>query len=373
MINPFAELGAFEGMRQAAFRGPQDFERFLRAYSAAERQGRLESAPVKLSERINRMIRVAIASSRAVLLVGPPGTGKTAILNQVLAEINEDPSRFGFARSEVSALWVTPEEEWTFDSIVLGETIVDGDIRSTEGALLEAISTDRWLVLDEANRADLDRVLGGVLTWLSGHRVKVGVWRAPDTEPLSAYLGWHDKSDSEVAVEGLPPTREYLAGADWRLLGTYNAVDAQRVFRMGQALSRRFKHIPIPPATRSEFNDIIASHVDEGELADALRDRVSRIYAAHLAVEGAQLGPGLFIDIPRYVECGMGFAIQGGGGKPPNFDDLLAEGYLASVGSILAKFESQVLDDLAVQMLQEEAMDDQSWQWILSHLNIIRP
>ncbi len=60
-------------------------------------------------------------------------------------------------------------------------------------------------------------------------------------------LGWAEGGTSSVDnMEGLDasePTGEsvqYLAGDQWRLLGTYNAVDAQRVFRSGQALGRRF-------------------------------------------------------------------------------------------------------------------------------------
>ncbi len=57
--------------------------------------------------------------------------------------------------------------EWTFEKLVLGDTVVDGEIVSVEGELLQAVRADEWLVLDETNRADMDRVLGGVLTWLS--------------------------------------------------------------------------------------------------------------------------------------------------------------------------------------------------------------
>ena len=68
-------------------------------------------------------------------------------------------------------------------------------------------------------------------------------------QTLPVYLEWTDQPESRVRPVATPPSLEYAAGSEWRVLGTYNAVDAQRVFRMGQALSRRFKHVPVPPVS----------------------------------------------------------------------------------------------------------------------------
>lgn len=413
MSNPFADVDTFETLRTAAMGGDEAFERYRRRQAAAARRHVSHVVELQLAARVERMIEVAIASSRAVLLVGPPGTGKTEILEQVIDKADKDPARFGFTSEGIDSAWVTPEEEWTFEKLVLGETVVDGEILSVEGDLLVAVRNNQWLVLDETNRADMDRVLGGVLTWLSGKRVKVGVWRGPDAaggggdQTLPVYLEWTDQPESRVRGVATPPSLEYAAGSEWRVLGTYNAVDAQRVFRMGQALSRRFKHVPVPPASADDFRAIIAGRVNDETLLDWLTDRVTRLYSAHLGIEDAQLGPGLFVDIPAYVEHGLrmhtysntagdGATAESGGEAQPSegdgeptesesaggegtpthpeelMEELLAEAYLVSVGNLVAKYEPDLLDDLSVAISSAAALTAGNWAWVQQSLHAMR-
>lgn len=420
MSNPFTDVDTFEALRSAALDGDEAFERYRRREAAAARRHVSHVVELQLAARVERMIEVAIASSRAVLLVGPPGTGKTEILEQVIDKADKDPARFGFTSEGIDSAWVTPEEEWTFEKLVLGETVVDGEIRSVEGDLLVAVRNNQWLVLDEANRADMDRVLGGVLTWLSGKRVKVGIWRGPDAtggggvQTLPVYLEWTDQPESRVRPVATPPSLEYAAGSEWRVLGTYNAVDAQRVFRMGQALSRRFKHVPVPPASADDFRAIIAGRVDDETLLDWLIDRVTRLYSAHLRIEDAQLGPGLFVDIPAYVEHGLRMHTVSGPGsdKSPTEDgdgaaadsegdrgpaesesdvrgekvseteeelqrlllleELLAEAYLVSVGNLVAKYEPDLLEELSAEIISTDALTAGNWAWVQQNLHAMR-
>jgi MoxR-like ATPase len=421
--NPFADVDSFEALRAAALEGDDAFERYRRREATKARRHAARIVELRLSARVERMVEVAIASSRAVLLVGPPGTGKTEILEQVVDKIDRDPARFGFTSEGVDTSWVTPEEEWTFEKLVLGETVEDGEIRSVEGDLLQAISRNQWLILDETNRADMDRVLGGVLTWLSGKKVRVGTRRQKDKDAVPVYLEWIDQAESEVREVETPPSVEYAAGSEWRVLGTYNAVDAQRVFRMGQALSRRFKHVPIPPASSDDFQRIVAGHVEEEALVDWMQDRVTRLYTAHLDVQDAQLGPGLFLDIPAYVEKGLRMATfettgntttsevepdlhptaseptEPEGSADPEesveaeieaevtasapaetlaaheaelLEELLAEAYLVSVGNVIAKYEPDLLDDLATAISRTNALTPMNWAWVKESLHAMR-
>jgi MoxR-like ATPase len=339
-------------------------------------------AELIVDERVRRMVRLAIASSRAVLLVGPPGTGKTALLHETIEDIRSSPTSYGFSQPIGAPLWQTPEESWSTRDLLGGETLVaGGTLRFRPGFVLDAIGQNRWVVLDEANRADMDKIFGGMLTWLSGRSVKLG--RAStdmDSPPIE--IGWNRGQPECVTsgTEGLAGAQvtmvSYLAGDDWRLLGTYNAVDAQRVFRFGQALGRRFARVPIPPMQPAQFTQLVES--EGADLPEQARRAVREAYAAHYT-SLQQLGPALFLGVLAYIRAGVGNA-SGGTIEPPDgtavpngpagaLTRLIAEGYLVHLGTWLARLEPKELAELEQKLVTEAAVIPQAeWQWLTQML-----
>ena len=104
-----------------------------------------------------------------------------------------------------------------------------GYLQWSHGLVPSALQEGRWLILDETNRADMDRIMGPLLTWLSHQEVEIG--RTHSSDAASIVLGWSDTAECQMETisEGGKIIR-LLAGRDWRLLGTYNPQDVHRVF-----------------------------------------------------------------------------------------------------------------------------------------------
>lgn len=213
---------------------------------------------------LSRVVAELLAG-RHVLLVGPVGTGKTSLAIKLCEALGYAP------------LTATASAEWTAADIVGGFwPRTEGDGKTTfafrPGVFTEAVFANwspgpeqdgetlwsrhpvggRWLVLDELNRADMDRAMGGLFTAMETRRLRV---------PLQ---GTDSIGTTEVPIP-----------QDFRVIATMNTADRHYLFKLSEALRRRFAFIEVPDAL---------DFANEKRVVDA---RIERTHANDLAGDEA--------------------------------------------------------------------------------------
>ena len=317
---------------------------------------------VIVSSRTERMLRRAVTNFTSILLVGPPGTGKGQLVRWIAEEVRADPVSFGFTEgTDPNPMWRTPDESWSAFEVIGGLAPKEGELAWSNGLLLNSLAEQRWLVLDETNRADMDKIMGPLLTWLAGQDVEVGRTASHGGHPVM--LGWgHEAASAATDPSGAGQSINFVAGTSWRLLGTYNPQDAQRVFRFGQALSRRFTTVPVPALSPGEFESLLNSRCPG--LGDDAKASIVGLYSAHYASVETVLGPAVFLRAGAYLDQAE---------HPESTEELVAEAYVLSLGKYLTSFDDHVFESLGRRVVEDEdaALSETQWTWVAQQREIL--
>ena len=235
-----------------------------------------------ISDNIVNRICASLNAGKHIILDGTPGTGKTELALRFSKVASENNFIDGYVLTTATSDWST------FDTIGGLMPKDDGSLYFRPGKFLDAIAENKWLIIDEINRADIDKSFGQLFTVLSGQDVELPFKQNGKSIKIKNWDETFCKFDEDSST--------YYIGENWRIIGTMNVDDKDSLFDLSYAFMRRFMFIEVDLPSQDKYREIIsnwANDLDEEYLRKLIQIQEINQYR--------KLGPAIFKDMIAYI------------------------------------------------------------------------